>query len=150
LVHADWEAAQARYERSQVLEDKYALLAAVAEGHAIGGEVVSVDTTNSELGPSGKRRVSRPLLTVSLLEPCPFPDGTDLWWTDRTAVGVCLESAAVSSSTGGATVVLKVVSWTHTPRPDSSSDDSADLDDATALDRILELTQTAPDGSAPQ
>lgn len=108
LVHADWEAAQAVYERDQVLEDGYALLGAIADGRAIRGDVVAVDPTNQELGPSGTRRVTRPLITLELADDCPFPEGTDLWWTERTALRAVVASV-VPSGTGTATVVLKVV-----------------------------------------
>lgn len=108
LVIADWEAAQARYERDEVLEDGYALLGAIADGRAIRGEVLAVDPTNQELGPSGRRRVSRPLVTLELPDDCPFPEGADLWWTDRTGLRAVVQSV-VPAGSGGASVVLKVV-----------------------------------------
>lgn len=108
LVMADWEEAKARYERDQVLEDGYALLGAIADGRAIRGEVVAVDLLYKELGPSGTRRVSRPLLTLELGRDCPFPEGEELWWTGRTALRAVVESV-VPQPSGGALVVLKVV-----------------------------------------
>jgi hypothetical protein len=104
----DWEAAQSRYESAQVLEDEYALLGAISEGQAMVGEVITVDTANRELGPSGTRMTARPLITLSMTEPCPFPVSTELWWTEQQKVRVLVESA-VSSPSGGSTVVLKVV-----------------------------------------
>jgi hypothetical protein len=108
MVLEDWEGAQARYDATQVLEDEYALLGAISEGQAIVGDVVAVDTTNRELGPSGKAMTARPLVTLAIEWPCPFPVDTELWWTERQKLRVLVQSA-VSTSAGGATVVLKVV-----------------------------------------
>jgi hypothetical protein len=118
LVHADWEGAQTRFEAAQVLEDELALLGAISEGKAIAGQVTSVDTDNSEMGPSGKRLTSRPLVTVALDEPCPFPVGTELWWTERQEV-CALVQTAVPSASGGATIVLKVVAGMRGKLPET-------------------------------
>jgi len=107
LVLADWETAQARYERDQVLEDGYGLLGAISAGQAIAGEILNVDITNKEAGPSGKTQVKRPLLTLSLAGECPFPLGTELWWTDRLSLEVEVVSIDPDGK-GGTTVVLKV------------------------------------------
>ncbi len=107
LVLADWEAAQARYERDQALEDGYGLLGAIAAGQAIDGEVLSVDASNTELGPSGSRRVRRPLVKMSISGECPFPAGTHLWWTERLRLRVLVESA-LADHRGAVTVLLKV------------------------------------------
>ena len=107
LVLDDWEAAQDRYEAAQVLEDEYALLAAISQGQAIVGDVINVDTDNAERGPSG-RKTARPLITLTISDPCPFPVDAELWWTERQKLRVLVESA-IPSASGGATVVLKVV-----------------------------------------
>jgi hypothetical protein len=120
LVHADWEGARARFEAAQVLEDELALLAAISEGKAIAGQVTDVDSDNSEMGPSGKRRTSRPLITLALDEPCPFPVGTELWWTERQDVCAHVQTA-VPSTSGGATVVLKVVAGMRGKLPEYGS-----------------------------
>lgn len=120
LVLADWESAQATYDRDQVLEDGYALLGAIADGRAIRGDVVAVDPTNQELGPSGKKRVSRPLITLELPDDCPFPEGADLWWTDRTSLRAVIDSV-VPGGAGGATVVLKVVAGMGGPLPSAGT-----------------------------
>jgi hypothetical protein len=120
LVQADWEGAQASFEAAQVLEDELALLGAISEGKAIAGQITNVDTDNSEIGPSGKRRTSRPLITLALDEPCPFPVGTELWWTDRQDV-CALVQTAVPSASGGATVVLKVIAGMRGKLPDHGS-----------------------------
>jgi len=117
LMLDDWEAAQARYGAAQVLEDEYALLGAISEGHAIVGDVINVDTTNRELGPFGKSMTARPLITLAIADPCPFPIGTELWWTERQKLRVLVESA-VPSTSGGATVVLKVVEGMRGELPD--------------------------------
>ncbi len=44
------------------------------EGQAIVGDVINVDTDNRELGPSGKSMTARPLITLAIADPCPFPD----------------------------------------------------------------------------
>jgi hypothetical protein len=120
LVLDNWEGAQARYEAAQVLEDEYALLAAISEGQAIVGDVANVDTTNRELGPSGKAMTARPLITLALADPCPFPVDAELWWTERQKVRVRVQSA-VSTTSGGATVVLKVVEGMKGELPDRGS-----------------------------
>ena len=66
------------------------------------------DTDNAELGPSGKRMTPRPLITLAITDPCPFPIGAELWWTARQKLRVLVNSA-VPTTSGGATVVLKVV-----------------------------------------
>jgi hypothetical protein len=117
LVLDDWEGAQARFEAAQVLEDEYALLAAISQGQAIVGDVVNVDTTNRELGPSGKTMTSRPLITLAIADPCPFPVDAELWWTERQKLRILVQSS-VPTTSGGATVVLKVVEGMRGELPD--------------------------------
>jgi hypothetical protein len=108
ILLADYERAQAALERDEVLEDPLGLAGAIAAGQAIQGSIESVDLTHQELGPSGTRMVKRPLVTMLLDAPCPFPRGTDLWWVERPGA-VCTEVQSSSVQPNGFTrVVLKV------------------------------------------
>ena len=106
IVLADWESSKARYERDQVLEDGYGLLGAISAGQAIAGDVLDVDRTNQELGPSGRRSVDRPLIRLSIPGECPFPIGTHVWWTDSVKLRALVESVE-SDADGNTTVRLK-------------------------------------------
>jgi hypothetical protein len=152
LVLADWESAQARYERDQVLEDGYGLLGAIAAGQAILGEVLTVDTNNREPGPSGKTQVKRPLVSLSIPGECPFPVGAELWWTDRLTLGVEVVSVDANGK-GGTTVVLKVMAGMNGELPSRgaracfSSYNQRWIPPA-PLPKQAPWTHTAPTGSA--
>lgn len=167
MLLADWEGAQARLERAETLEDPLAMAAAVAAGHAISGEVVSVDRDHRELTPKGSL-VSRPLITLVIEGEMPFPVGYELWWTRRLNVKVVVESLEAQGAT--TQVVLKVVAgmrgelpergevatfsqysndfypspempndvpWTHT-RPEGEPEEQAiELEDGPPLDEML-------------
>lgn len=105
---ADRERAQAALERDEVLEDPLGLASAIAARQAIQGVVENVDEQHRELGPSGKRSVSRPLITLRIDTPCPFPRETELWWVVRPGQ-VSAEIQESQPLPGGQTsVVLKV------------------------------------------
>ena len=70
--------------------------------------VVDVDAHHAEAGPSGKRSVLRPLITLQCEVICPFPVGTALWWTRRPG-GLCVEVVSAEPRGSGSTVVVKVV-----------------------------------------
>ena len=111
MLLADWERAQAAVDRDEVLEDPLALAAALAAGQAIEGTVLEVDSTHREGGPSGRTRVSRPLITLECADGCPFPAGTELWWTLRPGeVRVEVQESVEAPASAGASVVLKVLS----------------------------------------
>jgi hypothetical protein len=116
LLLADWEGAYSALERDETLQDPLALAAAVAGGQAITGNVTAVDTTHQELGPSGTRMVARPLVTLEIDIPSPYPVGTELWWTERPGQTRVLVQAVVENP-GGATITLKVVAGMTGPLP---------------------------------
>ena len=97
------EDAQQALDLGEALDDPMVVAGLVAVGDAVDGDVVDVDTENMEMGPSGRRRVRRPLITVALPEPCPMPIGTNLRWTDR----VQLETELIAVEGGVCT--LKVI-----------------------------------------
>ena len=107
ILLADWERAQAELECHEILEDPLAMAAAIAQGQAIRGPVIDVDTGHVELSGSGKRMVARPVLTLQLEDACPFPVGTELWWTAQPG-SVKTEIVQTDASGAGSRVALKV------------------------------------------
>jgi hypothetical protein len=91
---------------SEVLEDPLAMAAALAQGQAVRGKVVEVDTDHHEVSRSN-RRTSRPLVTLALDGDCPFPAGAELHWSARPAVAAEVHDVTLTRA-GGARVVLKV------------------------------------------
>ncbi len=96
------EDAQQALDLGEVLDDPLVFAGLVASGEALHGDVATVDTDNMEMGPSGRRRVRRPLISLELPEPCPLPLGTTVRWTDRMG----LEGEVVTIQ--GMTATLKV------------------------------------------
>jgi hypothetical protein len=109
LLLATWERAEASVERDEVLEDPLAMAGTLASGRAIEGAVLYVDTNNKELSPAGKTYVKRPLVTLACPDDCPFPVGTELWWTQRPGQLRAEVYSTTAVRGGGSTVVLKVV-----------------------------------------
>lgn len=107
ILLADWERAQADLECQEVLEDPLAMAAAIAQGQAIRGTVIAVDAEHVEPSGAGKRMVVRPLLTLELEDACPFPVGTELWWTAQPGA-VKVEILGMDPVGSGSRVVLKV------------------------------------------
>lgn len=62
------EDAQSMLEASEALDDPLVMAAAIGDGQAIAGTVVSV---------------TRPILELTLAAPCPVPVGTELYWTEQ-------------------------------------------------------------------
>ena len=91
---------------SEVLEDPIAMAAALAQGQAIRGKVVEIDEDHCEPG-AGKRKRSRPLITLAIDVDCPFPVGTELFWSDRPKLKA--EVIEVPAAVGGMTRVALMV-----------------------------------------
>lgn len=77
------EDAQQALDLGEALDDPLVFAGLMSAGDAILGDVVVVDTSNMEMGPSGRRRVRRPLVELKLTEPCVLPVGTTLRWTEE-------------------------------------------------------------------
>ena len=77
------EDAKQALDLGEILDDPLVLAGVVASGEAIYGDVRNIDKDNMEMGPSGRRRVRRPLISIDLPERCPLPLGTKVRWTDR-------------------------------------------------------------------
>jgi hypothetical protein len=108
MLLADWERHQADLECQEVLEDPLAMAAALAQGQAIRGKVVKVEADHFEPSGSGKRMVARPILTLLLAEACPFPAGSELWWSLFPG-SVKVQVIQTDPSGSGSCVVLKVI-----------------------------------------
>jgi hypothetical protein len=108
MLLADWERHQADLECQEVLEDPLAMAAALAQGQAIRGTVVKVEADRFEPSGSGKRMVARPVLTLELSEMCPFPVGSQLWWSLYPG-SVKVQVTEMDPSASGSRVVLKVI-----------------------------------------
>jgi hypothetical protein len=67
--------------------------------------VLAVDCDRLERGPKG-RLVHRPRVDLLSPDPCPFPRGTRLWWTERE--GVEAEVLGTTPEDGGTRVRLRV------------------------------------------
>ncbi|MBO0657371.1 hypothetical protein J1792_33070 [Streptomyces triculaminicus] len=81
----DREQAQRRVEAQKIVDDPLKFVAAVADGLALSGLVVSADPDRKIVPPGRKNKVSRPLFTLSLERPSPLPLHTEVFWLDRLA-----------------------------------------------------------------
>ncbi|MCA9851797.1 MAG: hypothetical protein KC461_14285 [Dehalococcoidia bacterium] len=97
------EDAQQALDLGEALDDPLVLAGLVAGGEAFDGEIREIDSDNMEMGPSGRRRVRRPLITVDLPDPCPLVPGTKVRWTDR--MQLACELVGIEDNA----VVLKVI-----------------------------------------
>ena len=79
------EDAQQALELGEALDDPLVFAGLMSSGDAILGRVVVVDTSNMEMGPSGRRRVRRPLIHLELAEPCVLPAGSTVRWTEEVS-----------------------------------------------------------------
>jgi hypothetical protein len=119
MLLADWERAQAERERDEVLEDPLALAAALAAGQAIEGAVEHVERDHREPNPNGGTPLQRPLLTLLCPHECPFPVGSELWWTARPTLKAEVQSTAAGPE--GVRVVLRVVAGMRGPLPEADA-----------------------------
>ena len=100
-VLANFEKSQEALDRGEALDDPLVLAGLVANGEALLGQIEGVDLENKE--PGKKRKVSRPLVTLLLDQPCPIPVGGTLAWADNPKVVAEIVTAAENS------VTLKIV-----------------------------------------
>jgi hypothetical protein len=98
------EEAHALVTAEEALDDRLRMLPYLANGQAIGGQVVSVDLTNTERKIN---KVKRPLVVVATAEPCVLPIGKELYWADDPG-GRPFEVIAITATpVGGSLVTLK-------------------------------------------
>ncbi len=107
------EAAAAELAADMAFDDPLVMARAVAAGTAIEGTVVDRDDTNRQLGPSGRRRVRRPLLTLRPYEESLQPVGTTLYWASNASVELTL-----TDLTDDGTIVLTVTRGMNSPLPE--------------------------------
>jgi len=110
------EDAQQALDLGEALDDPLVFAGLMASGDALLGEVVEVDMSNMEMGPSGKKRVRRPLIHLELAEPCVLPTGSTLRWTEEVSRFES-ELVAVDASR----VVVKVTKGMNGQLPAESS-----------------------------
>ena len=110
------EDAQQALDLGEALDDPLVFAGLMSSGDAILGRVVEVDTSNMEMGPSGRRRVRRPLIHVELTEPCALSPGSTLRWTEEVSR---FESELVAVD--GARVVVKVTKGMNGQLPAEAS-----------------------------
>ena len=84
------EGAQSALEASEALDDPLVMAAALGDGLAIAGTVLSV---------------SRPIVEIELSGPCPVPAGTELFWSEQR--GRCSVVVTAASTVAPFTVTLE-------------------------------------------
>lgn len=75
------ESSLERMSREMALDDPLVAAKAVVSGEAVEGRIERLNLSHRELGPSGRTRVYRPLLTLRTDAPCEIPTGTTLNWS---------------------------------------------------------------------
>ena len=101
------EDAKDRIDAQEAFDDPLTMAQYELSGRAIRGRVLSVQP-NKEIGPGGRRHVSRPLITIELEGRALIARGKELWWAGHDGVQGIV-TAVTDSPRGGFEVTLKIV-----------------------------------------
>lgn len=82
----DTEDAAAGLAAAMAIDDPLVMARSIAAGDAVEGLVIERDDSHFEMGPSGRRRVSRPIIRMAADDPLIQPIGTSMIWAADTRV----------------------------------------------------------------
>ena len=100
------EAAQARLEAEEAIDDPLRMVPQVIAGKAIAGQVVACDANRRER--INNRNCLRPSVTLRTDERCLAPIGTEVWWTEAAMEREWLVTAVAPAGAGSdVTLVLQ-------------------------------------------
>ena len=132
------EEAVAEVKASMAFDDPLVMARYIVAGEAIQGCIVDRDDTHSELGPSGRRRVTRPIVEVAPADEVLQPVGTKVVWASDTRVRGEIYRLPVAADDRLVIVITNGMRTGAMPRPGESGC-------FTTLAPAIRYPQTLPD-----